>query len=284
MTLVSERIGQFFVDEHRLEYTEFGSGQRWVVLVHGRLMPRRMHQQLARKIAASGAHVVTVDLLGHGRSDRPEDPLAYSLTAFGEQVVALLDHLGAERAVLGGTAVGANVCLEAAVLAPDRVQGLILEMPVLENAVDIGLVTLSPLLFAAKVAPVAVSGVRVVSRSIPRGLVPFWLGVGLDVLDQRPRALAAAVHGSFFGKLAPSSKQRREIDVPALVVGHQYDPLHPESDAAMLAEELPDSTFIRARSLLEWRVRPTRLDEIAVAFTVGCWDQPRTGRLAGASS
>ena len=84
--LVSERIGQFFLDagsgRDRLEYTEYGAGDRWVVLVHGQLMPRRMHQPLARALAAEGLHVVTVDLLGHGRSDRPADPLVYSLTAF----------------------------------------------------------------------------------------------------------------------------------------------------------------------------------------------------------
>lgn len=284
MTLVSERIGQFFFDDHRLEYTEFGSGDRWVVLVHGQLMPRRMHQPLARKIAAAGAHVVTVDLLGHGRSDRPTDPMAYSIGAFGEQVVALLDHLQADRAVLGGTSAGANVCLEAAVLAPDRVQGLLLEMPVLDNAVQAGILTLSPVLLAAKFAPVAVTGLRWLSRAVPRGLVPFWLGVGLDTLDQRPAALAATVHGLFFGRLAPPSKQRAAIEVPALVVGHQHDPLHPAADAAMLAEELTDAAFVGARSLLEWRVRPTRLDEIAVGFVVGCWDQPNAARLADASS
>ena len=53
-TLVSERIGQFFVDGDRLEYTEYGAGDRWVVLVHGQLMPRRMHQPLARAIAGRG--------------------------------------------------------------------------------------------------------------------------------------------------------------------------------------------------------------------------------------
>ena len=95
--LVSERIGQFFVGEDRLEYTEYGAGDAWVVLLHGQLMPRRMHQPLARALAAEGLHVVTLDLLGHGRSDRPADPLVYSMTAFGEQVVALLDHLGRRR-------------------------------------------------------------------------------------------------------------------------------------------------------------------------------------------
>ena len=126
--LVSERIGQFFVESDagrdRLEFTEYGSGDPWVVLLHGLLMPRRMQQPLARAMAAQGLHVVTLDLLGHGRSDQPADPLVYSMSAFAEQVVALLDHLGAERAVVGGTSLGANVALETAVLAPERVAGL----------------------------------------------------------------------------------------------------------------------------------------------------------------
>ena len=100
-TLVSERIGQLFLDGHRIEYTEYGAGDRWVVLLHGQLMPRRMQQPLARALAAEGLHVVTLDLLGHGRSARPADPLVYSMTAFAEQVVALLDHLEAPEAVIG---------------------------------------------------------------------------------------------------------------------------------------------------------------------------------------
>jgi pimeloyl-ACP methyl ester carboxylesterase len=42
------------------------------------------------------------------------------MTSFGEHVVALLDHLGADRAVIGCTSLGANVSLEVAVIAPER--------------------------------------------------------------------------------------------------------------------------------------------------------------------
>lgn len=281
MTLVSERIGQYFHDGHRIEYTEYGAGDRWVVLVHGQLMPRRMHQPLARALAGSGAHVVTVDLLGHGRSDRPDDPLLYSMTAFGEQVVGLLDHLGADRAVVGGTSLGANVSLEVAVLAPDRVQGLLVEMPVLDNAVEAGILAFAPLLFVSRFAPFAVSGVRIASRAVPRGLVPFWLGIVLDTLDQRPSAMAATVHGLFFGRVAPSSKQRRAIDVPALVVGHTRDPIHPAADAEMLADELVGARFVSARSILEWRLFPERLDEVAIGFVRDCYETPAGSRLVG---
>ncbi|MFC4783586.1 alpha/beta fold hydrolase [Nocardioides sp. MAHUQ-72] len=283
--LVSERIGQFFVEgdsgRDRLEYTEYGAGDSWVVLLHGQLMPRRMHQPLARALAAEGLHVVTLDLLGHGRSDRPADPLVYSMTAFAEQVVALLDHLGAPQAVVGGKSLGANVSLEVAVLAPDRVRGLIVEMPVLNNALEVGILTFGPLLFASRFLPFTVNGLRLLTRPIPRGLVPFWVGIGLDTLDQRADSVAAVVHGLFFGRVAPPSSQRRTITAPALVVGHPIDPLHPAADAAMLAEEMPRATFVRARSILEWRMTPDRLNRAAIGFALGCWKSPRrSGRVS----
>ena len=282
MTLVSERIGQFFHDGHRLEYTEYGGGDHWVVLIHGQLMPRRMHQPLARHLAGAGSHVVTLDLLGHGRSDRPEDPLEYSMTAFGEQVISLLDELGAEQAVIGGTSLGANVSLEVAALAPHRVRGIIAEMPVLDNAVEAGILAFAPLLFISRFVPMSVSGLRAVTRAVPRGVVPFWAGIVLDTLDQRPGPMAAAIHGLFFGRVAPSSRLRKRIESPALVVGHPRDPIHPAADAAMLAEELPDSTFVKARGILEWRFRPGRLNAIAADFVERCYGaEPSAKRVQG---
>jgi pimeloyl-ACP methyl ester carboxylesterase len=281
--LVSERIGQFFLSHpdsgrDRLEYTEYGAGDAWVVLLHGQLMPRRMHQPLARALAGNGLHVVTLDLLGHGRSDRPADPLVYSTTAFAEQVVALLDHLGAERAVIGGTSLGANVSLEMAVVAPERVKGLLLEMPVLDNGLEAGLMAFGPLLFAARFLPFTVSALRWVTRPVPRGIVPFWVGIGLDTCNQKAEPMAAVVHGIFFGRIAPSSRQRRAITVPALVVGHPADPIHPAADSAMVAAEMPNATFVSARSIVEWRARPERLTDLAVDFARSCWETPKRSR------
>jgi len=272
--LVSERIGQFFIDEDRVEYTEYGSGDKWVVLIHGQLMPRRMQQPLARAIAGEGFHVVTVDLLGHGRSDRPDDPVLYSMHAFGEQVIALLDHLGAAQAVIGGTSLGANVSLEVADTAPKRVQGLLLEMPVLDNALEAGIIAFAPLMFAARFVPLSITGVRMAAKMVPRGVVPFWAGIVLDTLNQRPASMAAVIHGIFFGRVAPGRKLRRLIQAPALVVGHPRDPIHPSADAAMLAEEMPNARFVEAKGILEWRMRPDRLNQEAIEFVTECWSQP----------
>jgi pimeloyl-ACP methyl ester carboxylesterase len=280
--LVSECIGQFFVDagsgRDRLEYTEYGAGDRWVVLLHGQLMPRRMQQPLARALAAEGMHVVTLDLLGHGRSDRPTDPLVYSMTAFAEQVIALLDHLGAPEAIIGGTSLGANVSLEVADLAPDRVRGLLAEMPVLDNAVEAGILAFAPLMFAARFLPFTVDGLRAITRPIPRGVVPFWTGILLDTLDQRSESVAALVHGIFFGRVAPTTRRRQEIIAPALVVGHPADPIHPAADAAMLADELPNARFVEARYILEWRLWPERLNHEAVEWAQEVWATPTNQR------
>ena len=283
--LVSERIGQFFIasdaGRDRLEFTEYGAGDAWVVLLPAELVPRRMMQPLAHALAAEGLHVVTLDPLGHGRSDRPADPHAYSVTEYAEHVVALLDHLGAAQAVVGGVSLGANVALETAAIAPERVRGLILEAPILDNGVEAGILVFGPLLLAARFLPLSVSVLRRLTRPVPRGIVPFWAGVALDACDQRADALAALLHGLFFGRAAPASKERRRITVPALVVGHPFDPVRPMSDAVTLADELPHGTFVRASTPLEWRLTPERLDRAAVGLATGCWKSPRRRRRTG---
>lgn len=280
--LVSERVGELLIESGQgplgLEYTEYGAGERWVVLLHGLLMPRRMHQPLARSLAAEGCHVVTLDLLGHGRSDRPADQHLYSMSAFAEQVVALLDHLGAERAVVGGLSLGANVALETAVLAPERVAGLLVEMPVLNHALEASIVAFVPLMFAARFAPFTVRAARRLTRPVPRGVVPFWAGIGLDTLDQQAEAVSAVLHGLIFGRMAPPSRLRRTISAPALVVGHASDPIHPFVDADMLARELPNARFVRARTIVEWRLAPARLNAVALEFVRSCWDAPTATR------
>jgi pimeloyl-ACP methyl ester carboxylesterase len=292
--LVSEQVGQVLWrterGHDRLEFTEYGAGDSWVVLLPFPLQSRRGVASSARALADAGLHVVTLDPLGHGRSDRPADPLVYSTTAFAEQVVALLDHLDAPQAVVGGVSLGADVALEVAVLAPERVRGLLLERPVLHNALQAGLVTGAPLLFAARFLPFLVTGARLLSRPVPRRPLPAWTGRALDGLDQQPAPLAAMLHGLLFGRVAPPVAQRRAIDAPALVVGHAHDPWHPLADARMLADELPRATFEQAGSLVRdlagdliGRSSPERLDLLRIRFARDCWRGPvRRARRAGA--
>src|SRR5437773_2159780 len=70
---------------------------------------------------------------GHGRSTRVADGDAYTWRAMGSDVLALLDHLGLERSVVGGLSLGANVALAFAATHADRLRAAIVEMPVLDE-------------------------------------------------------------------------------------------------------------------------------------------------------
>ena len=136
----------FEFEGHRLVYDEYGEGDKVVVLLPGLLFSRKMHRPLAEELAKGGHRILCLDLLGHGESDRPPEMWNYGMTQFGRQTIALLDHAGLERAVIGGTSLGANATLEAAALAPDRVRGMLIEMPVLDNALLGCAIAFTPLL------------------------------------------------------------------------------------------------------------------------------------------
>lgn len=70
--------------------------------------------------------VITWDLRGHGRSDAPSDPAAYSVPLSIGDMAALLDRAGAERAVLAGHSLGGFLSLEFHLAQRARVAGMIL--------------------------------------------------------------------------------------------------------------------------------------------------------------
>ena len=157
-TTIVGAMSSFSIDGQRLAYTEYGSGPRLTVLLHGLLFNQRMHDALARALAARGHRVVTLDLLGHGDSDRPREKWRYSMPQFGAQVIALLDELDAPEAVVMGTSLGANVALEASVRAPERVRGMVIEMPVLDHALIGCAIAFTPIMVALTAGEPAMRG------------------------------------------------------------------------------------------------------------------------------
>jgi pimeloyl-ACP methyl ester carboxylesterase len=265
----------------RLSYAEHGEGAKITVLLHGLLLSKRMHERLARDLAARGNRVVTLDLLGHGASDRPRDMWRYAMPFFAEQVVALLDHLEVDEAVVMGTSLGANTTLEVASLAPERLRGMVIEMPVLDNALLAVAVAFTPLLVALTFGEPVMKVVQRLTRAVPERAVPDLVNIGLDTLRQDPGPSAAVLQGLFVGRTAPHRAERRTFKTPALVIGHHRDPVHPFSDAGMLAEELPNGRLLEADSIVELRLAPERLTNEIADFIDECW---RVRRRAGGRS
>jgi pimeloyl-ACP methyl ester carboxylesterase len=288
-------VPSFAFEDQRLAYTEFGGGPaamtptgvrrrtarsaagvaRPVILLHGLLLSQLMSRPLAEDLAARGNRVITLDLLGHGASDRPRDMWRYSMGSFGQQVVALMDHLELEQAVVMGTSLGANVGLEVASRHPERLRGLVLEMPVLDNGLLFSALSFTPLLVALTFGEPAMRALGRVARAVPRRLLPLYGNVMLDVVRQEPGPGGALLQGLFFGRVAPHRDERRTFTTPTLVLGHRRDPVHPFSDAGMLAEEMPNARLLEADSLVELRLRPERLTGEIAAFLEEVSSEPR---------
>ncbi|MFJ3609087.1 MULTISPECIES: alpha/beta fold hydrolase [Streptomyces] len=103
-----------------LSHDTVGTGRRTVVLLHSGVCDRRMWDGQFQALADAGHRVVRCDLRGFGETpvDAPH--------VHADDVRDLLDHLGAERAVLVGSSFGGEVALEFAVRHPGRTEALAL--------------------------------------------------------------------------------------------------------------------------------------------------------------
>lgn len=259
----------YFHGHYRLGYEIYGPAHGApVILVHGILLDAYCNRDIAATLAQHGYRVILLDLLGHGRSDKPTRAAEHRIDFYAEQVLGLMDHLGLERAVLGGVSLGAITMLTAACLAPQRVRALLLEMPVMENAVPAAALMLVPLMIAVHYAAPAYRLFARLLRRLPEPRRPVLNSVR-NALAAEPEVIRAILHGVLVGPVVPSLRRRQHISAPALVIGHARDPLHDLADARALKRQLPNAQMLVARSLMELRTQPERLMPRILEFLRG---------------
>ena len=260
----------------QLYYEIHGHGPRVLVFMHGILMDSKMNRRLATDLAALGHRVVLLDLPGHGLSEKPRRASYHRIDTYARHVVALLDHLGIDQAVIGGVSLGGNVSLMVGAQNPQPGQG--------PRHRDAG-----PRVGAAGGCPHLHSPAlgRAFRPTHPRadqrrssGGCPapgtdrstaWWTAFPTD-----PRETAAVLHGILAGPIAPTVGQRASMDIPALVIGHQVDRIHPFHDAEQLSRRLPRAELLEAESIFELRMHPERLTSDIDAFLDRVWSEPKT--------
>src|SRR3954454_22864491 len=96
-----------------------------VVLLHGLTATRRYVVMGSKALPRAGYRVTTFDARGHGESSPAGSPGEYEYRDLVADLAAVLDHLGAERAALGGASMGAHTTMAFALAFPERVAGLV---------------------------------------------------------------------------------------------------------------------------------------------------------------
>ena len=93
-------------DDVRISYEVTGDG-RPLVLIHGWLCDRSWWAETGYVDALGRDHrLISVDMRGHGRSDKPRDPGAYRAACFAGDVLAVADAEGLDRFAIWGLSYG----------------------------------------------------------------------------------------------------------------------------------------------------------------------------------
>jgi pimeloyl-ACP methyl ester carboxylesterase len=212
----------------------------------------------------SVATVLRYDARGHGDSGSTEDPASYHGRELALDQLELCDRLGIDRYVAGGASMGAATALHAAVLAPDRIAGLVLVIPptAWETRADqTGRYDIIVDLVLAQDHATLLAGAAALPSPDPYVGDPDWEGRFEQVLKGTdPDRLARVFRGAANTDLPPQDEIAR-ISIPTLILAWTGDPGHPVSSAARLQELMPHSELALATTkdgLASWTDRVRR--------------------------
>ncbi|WP_275040608.1 alpha/beta fold hydrolase [Novilysobacter arseniciresistens] len=205
-----------------------------LVLMHGGGPDHRSLVPLARRLAGS-AHVILPDIRGYGRSVCA-DPARHTWAQYAQDVIALLDHLGVDRALVGGAGLGTTISLRTALANPERVAGLVLIS--LEDIEDAAAKQDEIAFMEAFAARVREGGLDAAWDPILPHLSPVIGAMVREALPHADPASAAAAAAIGYDRAFCSVDELVAIDVPTLIIPGA-DWRHPAGLARQLAEALP---------------------------------------------
>jgi 3-oxoadipate enol-lactonase len=248
-------------------------GRGWpLVLVQGVGIGRWGWEPVADRLARR-FQVITIDNRGIGASDAP--PGHFTTRAMAQDVLAVLDHAGIQRASVLGTSLGGMIAQELALAHPERVDRLVL-VATLPGGPHSGPMPLgTTYLFAA--APFLTSKARLqqfvgsalgpVTRRRRPKVAERLAAAKLAHPQAEPAWRAQLAAGMLFN---PLGRQRR-ITQPTLVVQGTADRVVDPGNADVLAGLLPNARvehFVGAGHLLYWE-QPRRFARLVSRFLAG---------------
>lgn len=207
--------------------------------------------------AKPGLRRITVEARGHGRSHAgPLDSL--SIATFADDLAAYIEQHFPDPVVVGGISMGAAISLRLAVKRPDLVEGLVIARPawVIEAApanmapnAKVGrlLKTMPPQ--EARAAFLASAHGRSLAAEAPDNLASlegFFTRAPIEVTAALLSAISADGPGV-------TEEEVRALDMPALVIGHERDLIHPLGHGRALAQMIPGARLVEITPKVESR-------------------------------
>ena len=264
-------MASFYTDTLRFNYATRGSGTTTFFFQHGSggtlaqafrflIRPEGENPDGAKgqKCHARNFRLAAFDFRAHGAT-----PLGASeklrVDVFADDLVAFMDHLQVERAVLGGISMGAAVALSAAMRYPKRCIALVLCRPAWLNG-SMSSQAIAAYAEAARLLndePSAEDALQKLEKSdLYHELITFSADAGKSLLGQvrcvvsdpnLREAAIARLQRLPTGQSGTDLKSAMEVRVPTLIMATPDDPIHPLSFAQALAGAIPGALFVQLR-------------------------------------
>ena len=209
-------------------------GDRVIVLLHGGGPDHHSLMPLAGQLSDLYT-VVLPDIRGYGGSVC-SDPGRHTWAQYAHDVIALLDHIGAPRAVLGGVGLGTTISLRAALAYPARVDALVLIS--VEDIEDDQAKEAETAFMGAFADRVRTEGIEAAWEPILEDLPPIIGAMVRDAIPRSDPASIAAAAAIGRDRSFRSVEELAPISVPTLIIPGM-DWRHPEALAEELARILP---------------------------------------------
>jgi len=261
-----------------IRYEVSGNGPTFVWLhgLIGSIERARNFGEGMDALAGRGIRLVAWEARGHGESGYTKNEADYTWTAHANDLRALVDALGIERACFGGSSMGAWVSTVFAVENPERVDKLVLVAPppladTIQTAQQVfcGLASLIEAVGVEQAAEIVIKlpQYEEMQKKDPQQfeLTHQWLRTVRA--EPAPYAIRGLLNG-------PQLTRERfgEISVPTLIVAHPDDPIHPASSADALHDAITGSRLVMAPDMDHFR---THHDELIDHVATFLSDDPR---------
>ncbi|MFJ7205974.1 alpha/beta fold hydrolase [Streptomyces sp. NPDC098789] len=261
-----------------LHHDDFGPATGLpVLLVHGHPFDRTLWAPQAAALGAAGYRVITPDLRGYGLSG--VTPGKVFLSDFADDLAALLDHLGIERAVVGGVSMGGQIAMEFHHRHPGRVHALVLSDTSAPAETEDGKEFRNRL--ADRLLAEGMGGYadEVIDKMLAAYNVEAMPDVAARVLSMmratNPRGAAAALRGRAerrdFRDTLPAVRE------PVLIVVGADDAYTPVADAEAIRRLVPHASLavIERAGHLPGAEQPERFNAVLLDFLTARLPGPR---------
>ncbi len=196
----------------------------------------------------AGFQMISFDCRGHGETHPVGPDEKIGIASFADDLLALMNQLKIERAIVGGISMGAAVALNFALRYPGRVRGLILQRPAWLDGPRKENVEVYSTMARLIRQHGAEKGLEVFKGSLLfQGIFKQSPNVAKSLVwqFQRPRAGETVALLERIPLDAPNHDRAewRAIHVPTLVLANRQDPIHPFEYGVTLAREIPGAAF-----------------------------------------